>query len=135
MFSDKLICMNVFSRYLVFMMLITLSICSSALKGQSVAKGRVTGVIKDEKNDVLPLVTVGLDSSDLKIKSSVTGEYEFSLEPGTYTLIFSFASFDTKKVTEVAVKSGEVTKLDVVMTAAKKGNLSEVVVTAARRET
>lgn len=127
--------MMVFSRIYVLLMIFALSFCSTTLRSQSVGKGRVAGIIKDEKNDVLPLVTVGLDSSAVKIKSSVTGEYELSLEPGTYTLIFTYASFDTKKVTEVAIRRGEVTKLDVVMTAAKKGSLSEVVITAARRET
>lgn len=127
--------MKLFRWCYVLFMILTLSLYSISLKSQSVQKGRVSGIIKDEKNDVLPLVTVGIDSSAVKIKSSVTGDYEFTLDPGTYTLVFTFASFDTKKITEVTVRSGEITKLDVVMTSGKKGSLSEVVVTAARRET
>lgn len=116
----------------LFLFLITVT---TSLKAQTrIANGKVIGTVKDERNDVLPLVTIKVANSAVQLKSSVSGDYEISLAPGNYTLTFSFASLDSKEITDVIVKEGEVTKLDIVMTSGQKANLSGVVITAAKKE-
>ncbi|WP_090108089.1 TonB-dependent receptor domain-containing protein [Chitinophaga sp. CF118] len=80
-------------------------------------KGRVTGKIVDNKNEPLPGVTIQ-SSNGVGAVTSVDGTYELSLPPGVYTITFSYISYDTRKVTEVAIKEKGITPLDVVMKSA-----------------
>lgn len=90
-------------------------------------KGRVKGKIVDNKNEPLPGVTVQAEGG-LGVVSSVDGGYELNLTPGTYTLTFSYVSYDTRKVTEVIVKEGGVTPLDIIMKSSSS-RLKEVTIT------
>ena len=91
-------------------------------------KGRVSGKIVDNKNEPLPGVTIQVQGGQGTV-TNVDGTYELQLEPGTYTLTFSYVSYDTRKVTEVVVTEKGLTPLDIVM---KSGSnrLKEVTVTA-----
>lgn len=90
-------------------------------------KGRIKGKIVDNKNEPLPGVTVQAEGG-LGVVTSVDGTYELNLTPGTYTLTFSYVSYDTRKVTEVIVKEGGVTPLDIIMKSSSS-RLKEVTVT------
>ena len=90
-------------------------------------KGRVTGKIVDSKNEPLPGVTILVEGGQ-GMTTNVDGTYELNLEPGTYTLTFSYVSYDTKKVTEVTVKNKNTTPLDIVMKSSSS-RLREVTVT------
>jgi len=47
--------------------------------------------------------------------SDFDGKYELELEPGTYTLVFSFVGYNTQEIVDVIIKPGEVTTLDVTL--------------------
>ncbi|PSL29719.1 outer membrane receptor protein involved in Fe transport [Chitinophaga ginsengisoli] len=96
-------------------------------KSSNKEKGRVKGKIVDNKNEPLPGVTIQADGG-LGVVTSVDGTYELNLAPGTYTLTFSYVSYDTRKVTEVIVKEGGVTPLDIIMKSSSS-RLKEVTVT------
>jgi len=90
-------------------------------------KGRVKGKVVDNKNEALPGVTIQVDGGT-GVVSNVDGSYELNLTPGTYTVTFSFVSYDTRKVTEVIVKEGDITPLDIILKSSSS-RLKEVTVT------
>jgi outer membrane receptor protein involved in Fe transport len=95
-------------------------------------KGRVAGKIVDSKNEPLPGVTILVEGGQ-GVTTNVDGTYELNLEPGIYTLTFSYVSYDTKKVTEVTVKNKNITPLDIVMKS-NSSRLREVTVTGSYKK-
>jgi hypothetical protein len=97
--------------------------------------GRLAGVIRNEKNELMPGVTVWVESIEKGTTTSVNGDYVLPLPPGTYTLLISFVGYQSRRITDAIVKEDEVTDLSVVMTAGESKQLQAVVVTSgARRE-
>lgn len=96
--------------------------------------GRITGVIRNDKNEVMPGVTVRIDPIGKVISTTVNGDYVLSLPPGNYTLQFSFVGYQTRRITDAVVKENEDTDLSVVLTAASKQMQAVVVTSGARRE-
>ncbi len=96
--------------------------------------GVVTGVINDgEYNDVLSFANVIVKGTQTGTTSDFDGKYNLKLEPGTYTLSFSFVGYQTKEITEVKITSGQTTTVDVTLNASA-GQLDEVVVTTTARK-
>ncbi len=76
-------------------------------------KGTLTGNIKDkEYNDVLPFANVLIKGTSHGTTSDFEGNYELSLEAGTYTVIFSFVGYETKEIAEVIIKPNDITELN-----------------------
>jgi hypothetical protein len=96
------------------------------------SSGRIAGKVVDGKNEPLPGVTVMLPGGQ-GTTTSVDGTYELALAPGTYSLTFSFISFESRKITDVIVKEKGITPLDVVMKSSGS-RLKEVTVTANYRK-
>lgn len=100
-----------------------------------VKPGKVSGVIHNEKNEVMPGVTIKVEGSDKGVSTTVTGDYVILLSPGTYTLVVSFIGHQTRRITDVLVKENEVTDLSVTLSQSDAKQLQAVVVTSgARRE-
>lgn len=101
----------------------------------SVKPGKVTGVIRNDKNETMPGVSISVQGVERGITTSVSGDYVVTLSPGSYTLQVSFIGYKTKQITDVIVREGEVTDLSVVLEQADSRQLQTVVVTGgARRE-
>jgi len=82
-----------------YLFLIIFGITSNLIKGQ---KGEITGNLLDtEFNDVLPFANVLVKNTSIGTTSDFEGKYVIILEPGVYTLIFSFIGYTTKEITEV----------------------------------
>lgn len=96
--------------------------------------GKITGVIRNEKNEVMPGVTITVESVDKATTTSVNGDYVLSLPPDSYTLKFSFVGYQSRRITGAEVKEGDVTDLSIVLTAASKQMQAVVVTGGARRE-
>ena len=96
--------------------------------------GKITGIIRNDKNEVMPGVTVTVESIDKGTTTSVNGDYVLTLHPGTYTLKFSFVGHQSRRVTDAVVKEGETTDLSVVLTGASKQMQAVVVTSGARKE-
>jgi len=96
--------------------------------------GKITGVVRNEKNEEMPGVTVLVESVNKSTTTTVAGDYVLTLPPGTYTLEFSFVGYQTRRITDAIVKEGEVTDLSAVLTAASKQMQAVVVTSGARKE-
>jgi hypothetical protein len=96
--------------------------------------GKITGVIRNDKNEVMPGVTISVEPGHKAATTSVNGDYVISLPAGGYTLQFSFVGYQSRRITEAVVKEGETTDLNIVLTAASKQMQAVVVTSGARKE-
>ncbi|TKC06654.1 TonB-dependent receptor [Pedobacter polaris] len=90
--------------------------------------GRIAGKVIDERGEPLPGAGIKVLQTDKLLQSNADGSYNLSIAEGIYTLEVSYISFQTKRVTDVIVKAGQLTALDIVLNAATN-KLSQVVVT------
>lgn len=90
-------------------------------------KGKISGLIIDKSTqETLIGVNVSIDSSTLGATSDMDGKYEIAdLEPGKYTIVFSYIGYADKKISNVDVKADAVTELNVNLEIGSK-ELSEV---------
>lgn len=108
-------------------------ICLLALQFVNAQTGKITGKILDgEYNDVLPFANVLVKGTEKGTTSDFDGNYTIELEEGSYTLIFSFVGYDSKEISEVIVRNGEVTELTVTISPSS-ASLDEVVITTTAR--
>ena len=94
--------------------------------------GTLVGTLIDrEMNDEpLPFANVLIKGTTKGTTSDFDGLYEIaSLEPGTYTVVFSFLGYETVEIPNVVIEAGKVTELNVPMSANEGVALDEVVVT------
>ena len=103
-----------------------LGLCSFFTHAQN---GYITGTVKDgELNDVLPFAEVSVKETTKGSTTDFEGKYSIEIEPGTYTLVFSFVGYETKEITGVEVKSDDETFVNTTLNQAA-GQLDEVVIT------
>ena len=76
-------------------------------------KGTLTGIItdKDANNDPLAFATVLVKETKNSISSDENGKYSINLNPGNYTIEFSFVGYESFEKT-VTIKKGEVTTIN-----------------------
>jgi len=103
-------------RLKVFLALVCLTL-SAVLASAQVPTGTISGRVTDSSGGVLPGVTVSASSPNLQgsreVVTSGSGDYVLALlPPGTYTLEFVLAGFQTAR-TELNVASTEVVPFDV----------------------
>ena len=89
--------------------------------------GTISGKIVDEKGEPLPGASIKILELDRGVQSKPDGSYSISADPGTYTLVVSFISYTSSTQTKVLVKPGQITSLNVSLTA-QTGTLNEVLV-------
>lgn len=86
-------------------------------------------VVDDITGETILGATVVIEGTTNGSATDFDGNYSLKADPGTYTLEFSFISYNKKKISDVFVKSGEVTIIDVRLKEAALG-LEEVIITA-----
>ncbi|MBE8727208.1 TonB-dependent receptor [Flavobacterium hungaricum] len=71
-------------------------------------KGTISGVLTDKEmnNEVLPFANVLIKGTNISVNTDVDGKYSLSVNPGNYTLVFSFLGYESVE-TPVAVKANE----------------------------
>ena len=95
-------------------------------------KGTVRGIVTDAKSgDVLPGVNIQVKGTFFGTTTDNDGAYFLSLNPGTYTLVFSFLGYKTEQKT-VTLAAGEIVNLDVALSEDVL-NLGEIVVVGTHR--
>lgn len=94
-------------------------------------KGVISGKITDANTGELLIgATVVLDGTSTGTASDIDGTYRLeNLQEGIYMIKVSFVSYTNKTVSEVAVKAGQVTQLDIQLNSSDV-QLGEVIVTA-----
>jgi outer membrane receptor protein involved in Fe transport len=102
---------------------------SGSVRAQS--PGTVSGTVVDqETGETLIGVNVRVDDTSFGTPTDVEGYYRLSkLQPGTYTLIFSYIGYQTTNVTGVEVAADSVTTVDIQL-ASESVELGEVTVEA-----
>ncbi|GGG34696.1 TonB-dependent receptor [Bizionia arctica] len=106
--------------------LLTLSLLFVTLFGYT-QTGKVAGSIIDgEFVDPLPFANVSVKDTSIGTTTDFDGNYMLELEPGTYTIVFSYVGYETKEVNDVVVKQNDVTVLDLSLST---NTLDEVIIT------
>ncbi len=101
---------------------------SNAKERASQQPGRISGKVLDDRGEPLPGASVKIIEANLSAQSSVDGSYYFTITPGSYTLEVSYISFQKKRITQIEVKSGQLTNLNIVLSLSTS-TLDQVVVT------
>lgn len=97
-------------------------------------EGNIRGKIMDgEFNDVLPFANVSVKNESKGTTTDFEGAYSIDINPGTYTLVFSFVGYTSQEITGVVVKGGETAEVNVTLHASS-AVLDEVVVTTTVRK-
>jgi len=98
--------------------------------------GKVSGAVIDgEFNDPMPFSNILVKGTSTGTTSDFDGKYELELDEGTHTLAFSFVGYETKEVSDIVVKAGEVVELDVVLNTSQNALETVVITTSVKRNT
>lgn len=92
------------------------------------AQGTVAGNILDGEynNEPMAFANVLVKGTTIGTTSDFDGKYQLSLEEGTYTIIYSFVGYQSKEISDVVIKSGQVVDLDVIL---NSNSLDAIVIT------
>jgi len=93
-------------------------------------QGTLRGIVTD-KNSAETLIGVSavIEGTTTGTSTDLDGNYNLKLEPGTYSMVFSYISYVTQTINEVIIKADEETVLDVQLSD-KAEELKEVVIVA-----
>ncbi|WP_324025120.1 TonB-dependent receptor [Maribacter sp. BPC-D8] len=117
---------------LLFFTFLFISIISSAQDTGSIA-GTITD--KELNDEPLPFANVLLKGTTKGTTSDFDGLYEISdIEPGTYTISFSYLGYETVEMPNVEILAGKSTTIDVSLSASQGVSLDEVTVTTVARK-
>jgi len=95
-------------------LLVLLSLFCFCFSGLVAQKGTLRGVVTDASNgETLIGVNAVKQGTSIGASTDLYGSYSIQLDPGVHTIVFSYISYTTKTVTEVNIKEGEVTILDI----------------------
>ncbi len=79
-------------------------------------QGTISGTVIDESlGETLIGANVVIDGTATGTSTDIDGKYQFSADPGTYTILVTYIGFSDKKIEGVEVKAGETTYLDINM--------------------
>jgi outer membrane receptor protein involved in Fe transport len=96
-------------------------------------KGVVSGKITDENGEGLPGVNIRLVGTQAGTITDIEGRYKLTMHVGTYQMEISMISYQKQKITDIVVKPGANTALNLAIKPANN-QLSDVVVTASYRK-
>ncbi|RYZ99402.1 MAG: TonB-dependent receptor, partial [Sphingobacteriaceae bacterium] len=114
--------------------LLITSTLSANLFAQST--GKITGKIIDQKtSETLIGATVMLQGTTKGAAANVDGQYALTgVAAGKYTVVVQYVGYQSKAISDVVVKSGDVTNLDIALGESKSQALNEVVIKATYRQ-
>ena len=115
----------------IYSLLILLLLSLSFVKAQT---GTLAGTIIDgEFVEPMAFANILVKGTTIGTTSDFDGKYQLELEPGTYTIVFSFVGYTTQEISDVVIKTNAVTPLDVTLAT---NSLEKIVITtSAKRNT
>ncbi len=117
---------------LLFFTFLFISINTSAQDTGSIVGKLIDKEVNDEP---LAFANVLLKGTTKGTTSDFDGLYEISnIEPGTYTVSFSYLGYETVEIPNVEVVAGKITTIDVPLSASAGVSLDEVTVTTVARK-
>lgn len=115
-----------FKKYIVTSALFLLTIVSQAQTGKIIGK-----IVDAKTGETLPGATVLIEGTTKGASSDFDGNFSLGgLQPGKYTIIASYITYDNKKFVDVIVKANDVTEFNITLDQASSQTLGEVVVQA-----
>jgi outer membrane receptor protein involved in Fe transport len=121
-----------FSKY----SLLILFVCISSIGFAQQSKGSIVGLIQDKEvnEEPLPFANILIKGTSKGTTSDYDGLYSLdNLEPGSYTLVFSFLGYESLEVPNVNVIADKVTEINVAL-GASAAALDEVVISTVSRK-
>ena len=100
-------------------------------------KGSVVGTVidKEASDEPLAFANVLIKGTTKGTTTDFDGLYEIAnVDPGTYSIVFSYLGYETIEIPNVAIEAGKVTTINVPMAASEGMSLDEVVVTTTTRK-
>ncbi|MCB0811263.1 MAG: carboxypeptidase-like regulatory domain-containing protein, partial [Flavobacteriales bacterium] len=89
-----------------------LLLLAPALRAQSgTIQGRLTEGEPGQEQPI-PFANVLVAGTTVGTTTDLDGNYQLSVEAGTYAVVFSFVGFGTDTASNVVVRPGEITRLD-----------------------
>ncbi len=115
-----------FKKYIVTSALFLLTIVSQAQTGKIIGK-----IVDAKTGETLPGATVLIEGTTKGASSDFDGNFSLGgLQPGKYTIIASYITYDNKKFVDVVVKANDVTEFNITLDQSSSQTLGEVVVQA-----
>jgi len=110
--------------------------CWTASIASAQQTGKIAGKVIDKKTgETLIGLTVKVEGLSIGAATDVEGRFVLgSLPQGKYTLVFKYIGYQTKTISDVEVKAGALTPLNISMDESSSQTLAEVVVTATYRQ-
>jgi outer membrane receptor for ferrienterochelin and colicin len=98
-------------------------------------KGTITGTLidKDMNNEPLPFANAIIKGTTIGTTTDENGKYTLSVDPGNYTIQFSFLGYETVEV-PVSVKANQIVTVNSPMSAGGGVQLADVVIVTTRRK-
>lgn len=117
-------------KHIFFVTLVLASLIGQSAQAQNTT-GSISGTVVDsESGETLIGVNVVLEGTLKGTATDIDGKYTLkAVEPGTYTLVISYISFTTQRITGVEINAGESVQMDIILNPETEF-LDEIVVTA-----
>lgn len=111
---------------------IALFICTISIAQN---KGTISGVLTDKEsnNAALPFANVLIKGTNISVNTDIDGKYSLNVNPGNYTIIFSFVGYETKEA-PVTVKAGETVVINQILSSGSFTLKDVVVKSTANKE-
>lgn len=119
-------------KYIFVLLLLT-----SSFLGICQETGSIVGTLTDKEvnDEPLAFANVLIKGTTKGTTTDFDGLYEIAnMEPGSYTVVFSYLGYETIEIPDVEVIAGKVTTINVPMSASEGVSLDEVVVTTSVRK-
>ena len=102
----------------------------------SQTKGSISGTVFDKEfeNAPLPFANVFIKGTSIGTTTEFEGTYILQVEPGTYTLVFSFIGYETIEVPNVEIKEGQQVLINKTMNASQGVSLNEIQITGSTKK-
>ena len=123
----NVLCRKFEMRYLF----IVIALLSVLLGNAQDSKGSLVGKLTDNElgNEPLPFANVLIKGTTTGTTTDFDGLYEIpGIEPGIYTVVYSYLGYKTIEIPNVTIESGKVTTVNVPMSASEGLALEEVTV-------
>lgn len=118
-----------------YLSILTLLILSMAMQAQNESTGTIAGKLSDNEvpGQPLPFANVIIKETNKGTTSDFDGLFSLeNIEPGTYTIEFSFIGYETLQIPNIEVVAGKVTEINTGL-GASAAALDEVVITTVSR--
>ncbi|GGE14405.1 TonB-dependent receptor [Psychroflexus salis] len=98
--------------------------------------GILRGTVSDgELNDVLPFADVKILNTTKGTSTDFDGNYQLNLEPGIYTISFSFVGYQSINISDVEVKANHTKTVNVTLNLSSDSLDEVIITTTAKRNT